>query len=75
MKTAVITADHVTYLCKLLPMEADVERLWKIEKQQPKNDSDYYNSEIMSYHWFYYHKYGCEYNASIQRKIEALDEN
>jgi hypothetical protein len=73
MKTATITADHITYMCELLPTETDVSRLWKIEKQQPKSGFEYYNAMILSYHWFYYHNYNCEYNASIQRKVEALD--
>jgi hypothetical protein len=67
-----ITADHVTYTVNMLPTETDISRLWIIENQQPKTPADFYNSVILSYHWYYYHMYGCEYNASIQRKIEAL---
>jgi len=67
-----ITADHVTYTVNMLPTETDISRLWIIEAQQPKTPADFYNSVMLSYHWYYYHMYGCEYNASIQRKIEAL---
>lgn len=68
-----ITADHVTYIADMLPTESDVSRLWIIEKQKPKNAADFYNSTILSYQWYYHHYYGCEYNASIQRKIESID--
>jgi len=68
-----ITADHITYTVKTLPAESDVSRLWIIEKQKPKNAADFYNSEILSYQWYYHVNYGCEYNASIQRKIESLN--
>jgi hypothetical protein len=68
-----ITADHVTYTINMLPTETDIARLWIIEKQQPRTQADFFNSVILSYHWYYHHIYGCEYNASIQRKIEALD--
>jgi hypothetical protein len=67
--TRTITADHVSYTTEMLPTEADVSRLWFIEKQRPKNAADFYNSVILSYHWYYYNYFGCEYNASIQRKI------
>lgn len=73
MKIATITADHITYICELLPVERDVSRLWKIEKQQPKSGLEYYNAKILSYQWYYNNTYNCEYNASIQRKIEALN--
>jgi hypothetical protein len=76
MKPAIIkaiTADHVTYVTEMLPTESDVSRLWIIEKQKPKNAADFYNSTVLSYQWFYYTHYGCEYNASIQRKIESLN--
>ena len=72
MPTKTITADHVTYTVNMLPTESDVSRLWIIEKQKPKNAADFYNSEILSYHWYYHVNYGCEYNASIQRKIESI---
>jgi hypothetical protein len=68
-----ITADHLTYIVDMLPTETDISRLWVIEHQQPKNGADFASSVALSYHWYYYKYFGCEYNASIQRKIEGLD--
>ena len=68
-----ITADHTTYIVDMLSTETNISRLWMIKKQQPKNGADFASSVILSYHWYYYTYFGCEYNASIQRKIEALD--
>ncbi len=68
-----ITSDHVTYIVDMLPTETDISRLWVIERQQPRNAADFRSSVFLSYHWYYERFYGCEYNASVQRKIEALD--
>ena len=75
MKIEALTADHVTYLCELLPieMDSDLNRIWKIEKQQPRNDAEFYNAKILSYQWYYFNKFHCEYSSAIQRKIELLD--
>lgn len=73
MKSLPITSDHVTYTINMLPTETNLSRLWIIEKQKPQNSADFQNAVNLSYYWYYYHNYGCEYNASIHRKIESLN--
>jgi hypothetical protein len=65
-----ITSDHISYCYKPLINENTNERLWMIENQQPKSDYEYNNANILSLYWHYSKTLKCQYNASIQRKID-----
>ena len=67
-----LTADHITYRVRRLQTEHSNIRLWAIQKQNPTNEAEYAAAETMSLYWYYHHKFSCEYNAAIERKIANI---
>jgi hypothetical protein len=67
-----ISADHVTYSYKPLLNETNNERLWMIERQQPRSEHEFNNANTLSMYWHYSKTLNCQYNAMIQRKVDAL---
>jgi len=68
-----LTVDHITYTMEKNLTEHNNIRLWAIQRQNPRDDSEYHNAFNLSLYWYYNKKLGCVYNAAIQRKINNIN--
>lgn len=67
-----MTVDHITYTEKPLHGEYTHDRLWYIIKHYPQNEGEYELVRRSSLYWYYITKYGCEYNATIHKRVGEL---
>jgi len=68
-----LTVDHRTYTASRQLNEHSNTRLWAIQKQNPSDEAEYHRAATMALFWYYCKTLGCEYNAAVQRRVNAID--